>query len=330
MASKNGWLSLVDIKFPHYVIRKGKYGYWLPTPAMKRMGFQNIPCGRDGVEAWKIAKEWEERYQRARKGLELAPANSNPPGSVADGFARYRLLNEWKKKKPRTREDWERGWKYINPVFGASAPSLITVEQIDAWYHRILTLKGAGEAGRAMKTWRSLYRVLASMKLCIPDHDPSQAIRKEGVAGRTETWREGEVVRLVKGSIRAGYGGLACIIAVAWDTQFSPVDARTLSPANAVTSGGDMAFSIDRTKTSEAALGILSRRSQRLVEWYLAALPFALHEDAPLFWTRGFMSIGPKVRADVLVVPRPTPKIALWMTLPTFVVWSLDLMKRGS
>lgn len=117
-----------------------------------------------------------------------------------------------------------------------------------------------------MKTWRSLYRVLASMKLCIPDRDPSQAIRKEGVAGRTETWREGEVVRLVKGALRAGYNGLACIAPVAWDTQFSPVDARTLTTAHAVISGSDIAFVIDRTKTSEAAVGSLSGRSQRLVE----------------------------------------------------------------
>lgn len=178
-----------------------------------------------------------------------------------------------------------------------------------------------------MKTWRSLYRVLASMKLCIPDHDPSQAIRKEGVAGRTETWREGEVVRLVKGAIRAGYGGLACIIAVAWDTQFSPVDARTLSPAHAVTSGGDMAFSIDRTKTAEAALGILSRRSQGLVEWYLAALPFSLHEDPPLFWTRGFT---PKGKGGRPRSPARYTKEALWMILPTFGVWSLELTKPGS
>jgi hypothetical protein len=33
---------------------------------------------------------------------------------------------------------------------------------------------------------------------------------------------------LVKAAWRRGYRGLACIIATAWDTQFSPVDVRTL------------------------------------------------------------------------------------------------------
>jgi hypothetical protein len=32
----------------------------------------------------------------------------------------------------------------------------------------------------------------------------------------------------VKAAWRHGYRGLACIIATAWDTQFSPVDVRTL------------------------------------------------------------------------------------------------------
>ena len=37
-----------------------------------------------------------------------------------------------------------------------------------------------------------------------------------------------------------GYHGLACIIAVPWDTQFSPIDVRTLAarrPAPAVVNG---------------------------------------------------------------------------------------------
>lgn len=284
---------MAEIKLKHYAIRKGKYGYWLPTPAMKRLGFQNIRCGLDGPEAWAIAQEWENRYQRARKGLEVAPAGKvYPPGSVGDGFNRFRHSNEWTKKPPRTREDWERSWRYIDPAFGTSDPRTVTFELIDRWYAHLTKVKGVGEAGRALKIWRALYGVLASLKLCTPGHDPSKAIRKEGVAGRTETWREGEVVRMVKSALRAGYGGLACIIAVAWDTQFSPVDARTLTPGQAVTSGSDMAFAIGRTKTNEAAFGILSKRTQRLVEWYIASLAFALHDDAPMFWTRGFTPSG--------------------------------------
>lgn len=173
-----------------------------------------------------IAQEWETRYQRARRGLEDAPAGKfYPLNSTGDGFARFRQTNEWKTKPARTREDWERGWKYIDPVFGTDAPGTVTFEMLDKWYHRIVEKKGAGEAGRAVKIWRALYTILRSMKLVTGDA-PSLGVRKIGVAGRTDIWAEGEVVRLVKQAIRDRYHGLACIIAIAWDTHSSPPSMR--------------------------------------------------------------------------------------------------------
>lgn len=48
---------------------------------------------------------------------------------------------------------------------------------------------------------------------------------------KAAAFSEGEAVRLVKRAIRMGFPGLACIIPVAWDTQFSP-DCRTLTPGH--------------------------------------------------------------------------------------------------
>lgn len=277
---------MVDIRLKHYVVRKGR-GYWLVTPKMRAYGFENVRCGVDGPGAWAVAKEWEERWQRARKGLEAPRRKVYPKDSAGDGFERFRRTNEWQKKPPRTREDWDRGWAYIEPIFGDLPPARVSLEMLDQWYQRLTDRKGAGEAGRAMKTWRALYNVLAAMKLCPAGQDPSLAIRKTSVAGRTATWREGEAVRLVKASWRAGYRGLACIIAIAWDTSFSPVDARTLTPDHAVAIGDDWAFRIGRGKTGEAAIGILSKRTQALVQAYLAGLPYDLIDHAPIFRTRG-------------------------------------------
>lgn len=277
---------MVDIRLKHYVVRKGR-GYWLVTPRMRAYGFDNIRCGADGPEAWAVAREWEERWQRARKGLEAPLRKVYPKDSVGDAFERFRKTNEWQKKPPRTREDWDRGWAYIDPIFGDLPPGRMTLEMLDQWYQRLSDKKGVGEAGRAMKTWRALYNVMAAMKLCPAGQDPSLAIRKTTVAGRTETWREGEAVRLVKAAWRGGYRGLACVIAVAWDTSFSPVDVRGLTPDNAVQVGNDMAFLIKRGKTGEAAVGILSKRTQALVQAYLSDLDYELHDHAPIFRTRG-------------------------------------------
>ena len=50
--------------------------------------------------------------------------------------------------------------------------------------------------------------------------DPSMGIRNRAPAPRWQRWSEGEAVRLVKCAWRHGYHGLACIIAVAWDSNF--------------------------------------------------------------------------------------------------------------
>lgn len=34
-------------------------------------------------------------------------------------------------KPPRTREDWERGWRHIEPMFGDVAPETISMEMLD-------------------------------------------------------------------------------------------------------------------------------------------------------------------------------------------------------
>lgn len=283
---------MARIKLKHYVVRKGR-GYWLVTRDMRALGFDNIRCGLDGPAAWAIAKEWEDRWQRARRGFDPPLKKHYPRNSVGYAFERFRQTNEWAKKPVRTREDWERGWQYIDPIFGDLNPTSITFEMLDAWYTKWTKVKGVGEAGRAMKIWRALYNVMAAMKLCPPKQDPSLAIRKTTVAGRSQTWTEGEAVRLVKGAWRAGFRGLACIVAIAWDTSFAPVDVRSLTAARLVEAGGDWGFLIKRGKTDENAFGFLTARTRRLVKTYVADLGYDLHDDAPIFRTRGYAP-GPK------------------------------------
>jgi hypothetical protein len=111
-------------------------------------------------------------------------------------------------------------------------------------------------------------------------------IRNRAPAPRWQWWLECEAVRLVKMAWRRGYQGLACIIAVAWDTQFSPVDVRTLTERHRAIVGGRLIFDRQtdgRTKTGRAAIGTLSKRTERLVRVYLASLKIELHPDAILF-----------------------------------------------
>jgi hypothetical protein len=106
-------------------------------------------------------------------------------------------------------------------------------------------------------------------------------IRRVTPLGRSATWAEGEVVRIVKIAWRMGYRGLAVIVAIAWDTGFSPVDARRLATEHMSTEG----FRIPRAKTGKPAIGTVSPRTRRLVESYLKDLPETV-VGAPLFRNR--------------------------------------------
>ncbi len=275
------------VKVRYYTIRRRKngtvIGYWQPSKIMRDTGFVLVPCGPDGPAAWKTAEEWNRRWdayggERPRW----------PVGSVGAAFDAFKATGIWTAKKPRTREDWERGWAYIGYAFGESAPETVTLAQVDAWYRSIVDGKGVREGWRALKIWRALWGAMIALGYC-RKKDPSKAIRRATPQARSGVWREGEVVRLVKTALRSQFHGLACIIAVAWDSALSPVDARKLTffqMDHFADAGKVIIFRISRDKTGRAALGTLSKRSSALVRAYIASLPGEHLPTAPIFRNR--------------------------------------------
>lgn len=269
----------------HYVEKAGR-AYWQPSAAAKAHGFQGVALGPPGVAAMTKALEWNERWDRARLGLDVGPRKVYPRGSLGEAFERVQALDTWARKAVRTREEWHRAWARIDPIFGDVNPSTVDLETIDIFYSRMLARHGIREAWRILKIWRALWRLAGGLGYCDRDRDPSLDVRRKTPPSRAFTWREGEVVRLVKAAIRHRYPGLACVIAVAWDTQFSPGDVRALTPAQTRQEGARIVFEIDRAKTGEAARGTLSRRTERLLTEYLKTLPAELHPHAPFFRNR--------------------------------------------
>lgn len=305
-----------NVKVRYYVTRqhpgRPKWGYWAPCLArrnkttgkieptlMAKLGFELIDCGEDGPRAWAIAERWNERWDAAfaehRTKQTSKPAERVfPPGSLGDGFARFRKTHSWTDdKKPRTKEDWWRGWDHIEPVFGDVAPATVSFEDLDGWYAALLKAVGVREAHRAMKIWRAMWVVVGALRdargkpYCEAAKDPSLAIRRKTPKARNAIWYEGEAVRLVKGAVRMRFHGLAAALAVAWDTMLSPVDVRGLSTSQLKQQGAGELFTVDRAKTGKSAIGTLSRRASRVLKTYIASLPFELHPALPIFHTRG-------------------------------------------
>ena len=90
----------------------------------------------------------------------------------------------------------------------------------------------------------------------------------------------------MKQAWRSGYHGLAALLAVAWDSQLSPVDARTLKASQRRSDAEGTWFETGRTKTGRKALATLSRRAVRVLDAYLAKLGAEPVGTAPIFRNR--------------------------------------------
>jgi hypothetical protein len=289
------------VKIPYYVVIKRR-GYWRPHPRMRALGFQIVRCGPDGAEAWAVAAEWNKRWQAVRNGevpppvnLEQLPrdqaeaARRYPSGSVGAAFQIYIRTPEWSTRAQLTRDKiWWPAWFRIRDMWGDIAPDTITFEMMSKWRAGLERKHGRDIAHKTLRVWRAFWKIMLGMKFA-RTADPSTGVRNRAPAPRWQRWSEGETVRLVKSAWRNGYCGLACIIAIAWDTGFSPVDARTLAERQRTFKGGRLVFDRQaegRTKTGRAAIGTVSPRTELLVSTYLAGLQVDLHPDAILFRTR--------------------------------------------
>jgi hypothetical protein len=273
------------VKIPYYVVVKGR-GYWRPTPRIKAHGFAIVRCGPDGPTAWAIASEWNQRWQAVRRGDVVSPVDSPPSRdqaeivrryparSVGAAFQAYIRTDEWAARAPSARNKvWGPAWHRIRDTWGDVDPNSIEFGMMSRWRAALEKLHGRSVAHKTLRVWRSFWVLMQGMKIATGT-DPSRGVRNRAPAPRHQRWTEGEAVQLAKGAWRHGYRGLACIIAVAWDTQFSPVDVRTLAERHRAVSGGRLIFDRQadgRAKTGRAAIGTISRRTERLVMAYLGA-----------------------------------------------------------
>jgi hypothetical protein len=301
------------VKIPYYVVVKGR-GYWRPHARMRPFGFHIVRCGADGPEAWALAAEWNARWQAVRKGEVVAPVNLGelpreeaetvrryPAGSVGAAFQVYIRTPEWGARAYSARiKVWWPAWFRIRDMWGDVAPDTITFEMMSRWRAALEKKHGRGVAHKTLRVWRTFWKIMLGMKVA-RTADPSTGVRNRAPAPRWQRWSEGEAVQLVKSAWRRGYRGLACIIAVAWDTQFSPVDARTLAARHRSMIGGKLVFDRQadgRAKTGRAAIGTVSERTERLVTTYLERLAIDLHPDAVLFRNRSGNAYRPDTLSD--------------------------------
>lgn len=275
---------------------------WRPTAAMRRHGFRLTTFGReltpaDVARAITLNREWD----RIRHGEEAPARRAWPKGSIGEGYDRAMALRAEERRsknivqstEQRSRDDWPHAWKWIAPAIGDFDPKAVTPEIMLALRTRIAASVSESEAFRTIKVWRALWKKMGAMGLCVRDADPSLTFANSAPAPRQAVWHEDEVRRLVKTAWRMGHEGLAAALAVAWDTQLSPVDVRRLTLAQLARETGGDVFRVARAKTGRAAIGTLGHKASRILRAYLARLDCELLPSAPIFRTKGKPATAP-------------------------------------
>jgi hypothetical protein len=83
-----------------------------------------------------------------------------------------------------------------------------------------------------------------------------------------------------------GYRGLAAALAVAWDSQLSPIDVRTLTAGQRRRDADGTYFELARAKSDVPAIATIGTRAECVLHAYIASLGVELHADAPIFRNR--------------------------------------------
>lgn len=340
-------------KIRYFLYLQGRWR-WRPTRAMKAHGFGMVTMGRGGPERDaeghpKASIEDQQRaialnraWDQVRAGQATAPARTTlvtyAEGSVGDGYQRAMALRKaarvaqgviWTKEQEK-RDGWPRAWKWLEPRFGDCDPRTIEPEHFlrldpvtgaaQGMVPEIETAVSITERHMVIKVWRALWKKMAAMKYCEHAADPSKSFANTPPQPRDQIWRRREVLRLVQVAWRHEYYGLAALMAVAWDSQLSPVDNRSLTLAQAKRDPAGVYFALDRTKTAKAAAATLTQWSLAILVAYLGRFGAELMDATPLFWTRGGKPVS---RAGATgqwggdhgggrhIVPRPYTKSSL-------------------
>lgn len=260
-----------------YVRRKRGNLFWEPTPAMRAKGFRPKPLGPEGPESIAEAQRLYTAWQKAL--TEATRVTTYPPGSLGAYYDRMKLTTKWAKKAPRTREDYERAWKHLEPRFGRKLLTAITVDDCERLFDELETERGPHERYRTIKVLRALYADAIPRLKMVGYPSPAKGVPNPQPRGRSAIWLGAEVVKLITTAEALGYAGMAVALRVAWDTLFSPVDVWS-APAGARKRDSAGAYiERARTKTDKEAFGYLSQATDEAITAYLEGLGVTLRDD---------------------------------------------------
>lgn len=274
---------MTRVKLPYYVIRKGRGYFEIGKERAEATGLAaSEPLGPDGPEAWARAQASYEAFREARSPTGRKLTGGYPAGSLGAAYVLWKKTPDWKEKKPRTREEYERAWNdHIDKAFGKRLITKITVSDSEAFHRRLKKDLSGSDAHRTLKVWRSLLNMLEKKHL-LP-RAPIGSVTNPMPKGRGQFWLAWEVSRLVRAARKLKRPAIGLLVRMAWETALSPVDCRTFSLSMLKKDRSGWYIERDRTKTGVGAKPTISDDLASDLLAYAKSLGIELMPGAALF-----------------------------------------------
>jgi len=279
---------MAEDKIRFYVVRRQR-AFWQPTAVMRRHGFSPKPLGEAGPAAQAEALNLNDKWDQFRFGIDLATQPRYPRGSIGEAWKAFRETAEWAKKAKSMRDDWDRAWVWIDAAFGDCDPKTVDFMAVSKLRSTVADMVSEREAHRVLKIWRAFWKIMGAMGYCAGRDDPGLAVKNPTPRGRQEFWIAHKVEELISTARRHCYPGLALAIAIAWDSQMSPVDVRSVTLGQLRMDADGVWFNMSRTKTKRDGVATLSASTARQLQEYLRHLSnrgIKLGPNDPILRTR--------------------------------------------
>lgn len=256
--------------------------YWHATPALKRLGFVDVSCGCEGAAAQAKALTMTAKALKALATGDTRLAKPTyKPGTVGHMIAAYESSAVFKRKGDANRGQLEFDHKVIVQHLGDRRLSDLVEDDVIKFYDDAEAENGPYARWHALKELKRLLQRAADRHVI--RYNPASEVTNPQPQGRHQIWTADEIRQLIAGARALDYSSVGLCLELMDCCGFSPVDARTITPAMLLRIGPVCVIDRQRAKTGQAGIWAIPADLYERIETYVAGLGVTILPDAPIF-----------------------------------------------
>lgn len=270
------------VKITYSRVKANGRRYWYASAALKRLGFRDTPCGKEGPQAQARALRLTEKAVLALETGDTRLAKpSYKPGSVGHMIAAYEASAVFKRKGRANRQQLEASHKVITQHIGDTRLNELTEEHVIGFYDTAEAENGPYARWHALKALKRLLQRAADRKVIT--FNPASEVTNPQPQGRSQIWTAAEIRKLIESAAGLEYTAMGLCLELMDYCGFAPVDARTIAPSMLFRIGPICVIDRARAKTGETGIWVIPEDLYTRIDAYVRGLGVAILPDAPIF-----------------------------------------------